>query len=179
MCGSPSRTDQKEQTELKEKLSHISCPLCGKNSSFSSFKPERLDDDIYLVAFTGLGRGKGFEIKSKESVFDSRSDDDIPQRIGKRALRIVSFLKNQGILDDDQILKALDMKEEEVSDDEVNETVSELQTIEDELGRLARLIALELHDNSERWGYDTNFGKLRFGVIKLIDAYRMCVRRHT
>ena len=55
--------------------------------------------------------------KSIESVFDSRSDDDIPQRIGKRALRIVSFLKNRDILDDDQILKALDIEEEEESDD--------------------------------------------------------------
>ncbi len=58
-------------------MSSVACPLCGKNSPFSSFKPERLDDDIYIVKVTGLGRGRGFATESKESILDSGSDDDI------------------------------------------------------------------------------------------------------
>ncbi len=44
--------------------------MCGKTTSIRNFDPESFEDDIYLVRFRGLGRGKGFEIAAKESLLD-------------------------------------------------------------------------------------------------------------
>ncbi len=42
-------------------MSHVNCPLCGRNQALSKFNPKALDDDIYVVSFRGLDRGRGFE----------------------------------------------------------------------------------------------------------------------
>ena len=42
-------------------MSHLACTLCGLNSPLSKFDPSKLDLDIQLKSFKGLGKGKGFE----------------------------------------------------------------------------------------------------------------------
>lgn len=42
-------------------MSHLACPLCGLNAPLSILDPSKLDLDLTLKEFKGLGRGKGFE----------------------------------------------------------------------------------------------------------------------
>ena len=42
-------------------MSHLACPLCGLNAPLSTLDPSKLDLDLTLKEFKGLGRGKGFK----------------------------------------------------------------------------------------------------------------------
>ena len=48
----------------------MKCPLCGKVNSITRYDPSNFDNDILIVKFRGLGRGKGFEVAEKYSLLD-------------------------------------------------------------------------------------------------------------
>ena len=49
-------------------MSHLLCPLCGKNAPLSTLNPENLALDLKLISFKGLGRGKGFAKNEEVSI---------------------------------------------------------------------------------------------------------------
>jgi len=57
--------------------------MCGKTTNIRNFDPESFEDDIYLVRFRGLGRGRGFEIASKESLLEGL-DPELLDKISDR-----------------------------------------------------------------------------------------------
>jgi uncharacterized FlaG/YvyC family protein len=77
-------------------MSHLVCPLCGKNAPLSKFDPEYLDLDISLVSFRGLGRGRGFEVADRVSVL---GDDDITPKVLNRVVEICKMFISEGIID--------------------------------------------------------------------------------
>src|SRR5665647_1551332 len=53
---------------MRYNMSHIICPLCGKNAPLSTFDPGSLPLDLMTISFMGLGRGRGFAVKEKVSI---------------------------------------------------------------------------------------------------------------
>ena len=49
-------------------MSHLVCPLCGKNAPLSTLNPEAIDLDVKVVSFKGLGYGKGFAKSEEHSI---------------------------------------------------------------------------------------------------------------
>jgi len=77
-------------------MSHIRCPLCGKNAPISSFDPSSLDLDLRLVSFRGLGRGKGFEVSEEHSVL---GDEEYSPLIAERVLDLCKMFVDAGVID--------------------------------------------------------------------------------
>ena len=88
-------------------LSHIVCPLCGKNSSVKNFNPELLDLDVYAVSFVGLGRGLGFRSLGRKSILSSKSDIII--KIKDRLLDLILLFKNERIARSSEIALRLNL----------------------------------------------------------------------
>jgi len=76
-------------------MSHVVCPLCGKNAPLSTLNPSVLDLDIKVVSFQGLGRGKGFKVSEKWSIL---GDDQVTPLIAERIVELCGMLVNNGIL---------------------------------------------------------------------------------
>ncbi len=72
-------------------MSQVKCPLCGKFNSIALYDPSNFDDDILVVKFRGLGRGKGFEIAEKYSLLDG-SDPALLNLISDRVAVVHDFL---------------------------------------------------------------------------------------
>ncbi|MCX6648828.1 MAG: hypothetical protein NTV61_05505 [Candidatus Bathyarchaeota archaeon] len=75
-------------------MSHLVCPLCGKNAPLSTLNPDNLDLDLKIVSFKGLGRGKGFAKNTEESVLN---DDVYTPMIAKRVEKLNELFKNIGV----------------------------------------------------------------------------------
>jgi len=88
-------------------MSHLVCPLCGKNAPLSTLDPDNIELDLKVVSFRGLGRGKGF-VKSEEySVF---GDDEITPIIANKVVKLYYMFINNGILTDYNYTKVNELK---------------------------------------------------------------------
>lgn len=67
-------------------MSHVRCPMCGKDSASTSFNPENLDVDIYVRQAIGLGRGKGFSFGPDETVL---GDDHYTPKVMDRCMELL------------------------------------------------------------------------------------------
>ena len=85
-------------------MSHVLCPICAKYSYGSTFNPENLDDDIYLVNFKGKGRGKGFEAYDHQSIM---GDDVYTPLFVKRILQMLKTFITTDIIKIQDVLKEL------------------------------------------------------------------------
>jgi len=85
-------------------MSHLECPLCGKNAPLSSFDPCSLDLDLRLVSFRGLGRGKGFEVSDEYSVL---GDDVYSPQVAERALDLCRMFLDNRVIDSEQTMRKL------------------------------------------------------------------------
>ena len=88
-------------------LSHVNCPLCGRSQALSRFNPEILDNDVYLVSFRGLGRGKGF-IKSGEHSILHPGDPTV-ELIKNRMLEIIGFFIEKNCVTLNEILNVIQL----------------------------------------------------------------------
>ena len=87
----------------------MKCPLCGKFNSIGLYDPSNFEDDILIVRYRGLGRGKGFKIVEKYSLLDGRDPE---------LLNLIS----------DRVAILYDMLYEDVDDDEeVDEDINDLE----------------------------------------------------
>jgi hypothetical protein len=85
-------------------MSHLVCPLCGKNAPLSTLNPSVLDLDIKVVRFQGLGRGKGFKVSEEWSIL---GDDQVTPLIAERIVELCGMLVNNGVLNRDVIAAGL------------------------------------------------------------------------
>jgi hypothetical protein len=76
-------------------MSHVRCPLCGKDSFISNFNPNELDLDIYVRSFVGLGYRGGFAPTQDESVL---GDDEFTPKIKNRCIDLLNLFVEQGII---------------------------------------------------------------------------------
>jgi len=76
-------------------MSHLICPLCGKNAPLSTLDPEKQPLDIRIVSFRGLGRGKGFAVSEEVSIM---GDDEYTPPIAKRIDKLFKFLVEKGVI---------------------------------------------------------------------------------
>ena len=76
-------------------MSHVRCPLCGKDSFISNFNPDELDLDIYVRSFVGLGYRGGFAPTQDESVL---GDDEFTPKIKNRCIDLLNLFVEQGII---------------------------------------------------------------------------------
>ncbi len=74
-------------------MSHLICPLCGKNAPLSTFDPENQPLAIRTVSFRGLGRGKGFAVREEVSIM---GDDKYTPIIAKRIENLYEFFIEHG-----------------------------------------------------------------------------------
>ena len=73
-------------------MSHVRCPLCGKDSAVSTFSPEDLDRDIYVRQTSGLGYPGGFTYGPDESVL---GDDVYTPMVKDRCIDLLKlFMEN-------------------------------------------------------------------------------------
>lgn len=85
----------------------MNCPLCGRSQALSRFNPEILDNDVYLVSFRGLGRGKGF-IKSGEHSILHPGDPTV-ELIKNRMLEIIGFFIEKNCVTLNEILNVIQL----------------------------------------------------------------------
>ena len=126
-------------------LSHVVCPLCGKNSSLRGFNPELLDLDVYVLSFAGLGRGLGFKSLGHKSILSS--NNDTIGMIKERLLELLLLFKKKRILRPTEILLRLNLSQgsdilESLSEEnlalkeeniELKRTISELESLTEDL----------------------------------------------
>ncbi|OLD05394.1 MAG: hypothetical protein AUF79_01615 [Crenarchaeota archaeon 13_1_20CM_2_51_8] len=62
-------------------MSHITCPICGKSSFLRNFALEKMGSDIYVYSVKGLGRGKGFETTTSDSILHSPEYREIRRQL--------------------------------------------------------------------------------------------------
>lgn len=70
-------------------MSHYRCPVCGKHSSIRTYDPEGFDDQVDLISYTGLGRGRGF---SNEVVGSIDDDPELKEKMLNRVREVQLFL---------------------------------------------------------------------------------------
>ena len=90
----------------------MSCPLCGKMSSIERYNPNIFADDIFIVEVSGLGRGRGFEVTNRGSIFSAhyRMDPIIDRTLGDlrdRTLDILNILDERGIIRENELLERM------------------------------------------------------------------------
>jgi|WetSurMetagenome_2_1015567.scaffolds.fasta_scaffold186214_2 hypothetical protein len=77
-------------------MSHIRCPLCGKNSALSTFHPEDIELDLKLIQFHGRGRGGGF---SKGEEYSVLHDESYARPVGLKVLQLTKMFIDAEMLD--------------------------------------------------------------------------------
>lgn len=82
---------------------HVSCPLCSKYSSTSSF-PAGAGTDILVAKFRGLGRGRGFRLMDRSSALDDRG---LCLAVKEKTLQILSTLAAHGYVSPRDVAKAV------------------------------------------------------------------------
>jgi hypothetical protein len=90
-------------------MSHIICPLCGKNSPMSTFNPEALDLDLRACNFKGLGQSYGFHKVDEHSVL---GDDIYSKPVSRRVLSLTKMFLDNNILDIGEIMQTLGIDKE-------------------------------------------------------------------
>jgi hypothetical protein len=87
-------------------MSHVRCPLCGKDSFISNFNPDELDLDIYVRSFVGLGYRRGFAPTQDESVL---GDDEFTPKIRNRCIDLLNLFVERGIISRRELALSLRM----------------------------------------------------------------------
>ena len=100
--------------------------MCGKSGS-EIFSPTE-DQDIYAVEVKGLGRGKGFKIVDKYSIFDPENES--VQNIGNRLLELLELFLDKGCLEPDDVYAILPEDEEDLQDEVIDEDVDEIDKLQ-------------------------------------------------
>ena len=78
------------------------CPLCGKYSVVEKYNPDEYTNEIPIVEFKGLGRGKGFK---KNEIGDAIiNEPDLSNSIARKALEIVKYMIEQELMDKDEVI---------------------------------------------------------------------------
>ena len=113
-------------------MSHVNCPLCGRNQALSKFNPESLDDDIYLVSFRGLGRGRGFEKTGETSTM--APGDPVTDQVKDRCLAIIDFLLKSGCANTEEVYETLNIQNPQ----ELKEDLDEYEAVVKDLLESAR-----------------------------------------
>jgi len=85
-------------------MSHLVCPLCGKNAPLSTLNPSSYELDLRVVSFIGLGRGKGF---SKSGEYSILNDGEYSPMIAERVLDLCSMFLQSGELNKEVIIEKL------------------------------------------------------------------------
>jgi hypothetical protein len=88
-------------------MSHLRCPLCGKNAYLESWDPENYFNDIRVTSFTGLGFGLGFKKTEEYSVL---GDEDVTPRIVNRMINFLAFLIEEEIINPDTLIKRFNLE---------------------------------------------------------------------
>lgn len=70
-------------------MTQFSCPICGKNSSYSKYDPTNFDDDIIGIEVRGLGRGRGFEVTERYSLLGDTWLTGLISRRCHKTLRMI------------------------------------------------------------------------------------------
>ncbi len=70
-------------------MSHFRCAVCGKHSSIRTYDPESFEDEVELIRYTGLGRGRGF---SHEVVGSIDDDPELKEKMLNRVREVQVFL---------------------------------------------------------------------------------------
>jgi hypothetical protein len=90
-------------------MSHLICPMCGLKISLKVFDPQRLDLDIFLTNFRGLGRGLGFETSNVTSVL---GDDEVTPLIVERVISLCKLFVDRSLLNREVLRRKLGLVEE-------------------------------------------------------------------
>lgn len=152
--------------------------MCGKIMPERRFNPASLRDDFEVVTLGGLGRGKGFMVRSRESVFeDWDKHADIIDAVAQRAIRIIEIMIEQGALTDSEMMSrlGLDQNEDrinmlEIQVDKCGEVIRAYRRIVDEVAEKiseALFESLEAYQSESKSRVDL----LRFAVGRLVDEY--------
>jgi len=88
-------------------LSHITCPVCGKSSFLRNFAPEKMENDIHVYSVRGLGRGKGFEPTTSDSILHSPEYQQVRRRLAARMITLLDLLAETGTISKEQIIQGL------------------------------------------------------------------------
>ena len=104
-------------------MSEFQCPLCGKHVSIRYYDPTNFDDDIIILRKRGLGRGKGLEIVSRQSIFDG----DYPELMDLISNRVAVLYD---LLYEDVDEEFLSEDEDEYDDESIGDLEKELRLIE-------------------------------------------------
>ncbi len=113
-------------------MSHVNCPLCGRNQALSKFNPKALDDDIYVVSFRGLGRGKGFEKTGETSTMTP--GDPVTNQVKDRCLAIIDFLLESGCANLEEVYETLNIQNPRA----LKEDLDEYEAVAEDLFESAR-----------------------------------------
>ena len=73
------------------------------------YNPNHFADDIFILEVSGLGRGRGFEVTNKASIFSPhyRMDPVIDRTLGDlrdRTLDILNMLDERGIISENELV---------------------------------------------------------------------------
>ncbi len=88
-------------------MASIVCPMCSRHIPLESFQTNK-SGDIEMVLVRGLGRGRGFEIAGRSSLFHSKKGEEIISAIRDRAFEIVKVLRDNGIASDFEIWEGIE-----------------------------------------------------------------------
>lgn len=88
-------------------MSHLRCPLCGKNAPLQNWSPETYDMDIMVASFMGKGRAMGFEKTEEYSVL---GDSEITPRIVERIINLLNLCLQEGIITKDYLIEKLKLE---------------------------------------------------------------------
>jgi hypothetical protein len=126
-------------------MSHIICPLCGKNSPMSTFDPEALDLDLRACSFKGAGRYLGFRKVDEHSVL---GDDVYSTPVSRRVLSLTKMFLDHNILDIGEIMKTLGIdKELDVKVNLFNDEKTALIIQNNELTKKCEKVEKQLSEN--------------------------------
>ncbi len=186
-------------TELILDLTFIVCPLCGKMTSLKTFKPTRLDLDIYVQDVQGLGRGRGFKVVDRKSALRIPS---ITQPVKERLLDLAVMLNEKGLLPEEEVAERFGLPlenhqalvvERGALKANLNEAEGQLKEVEEErdtaraeleeaneafsdkMNKFIHLVSDALDEDPEDWGVEEEggvFATLKFGMERLIEAYQ-------
>jgi hypothetical protein len=135
-------------------MSHLVCPLCGKNAPLSTLNPENLPFDLKLVSFKGLGREMGFAKSEEVSIM---GDEEFTPIIADRIDLLYKFFVERRAIkvpligfNDELIIKQIEALKRQLltKDLEINSLSNNLKEIteNDELDRQVDYIIRESLD---------------------------------
>jgi hypothetical protein len=126
-------------------MSHIICPLCGKNSPMSTFDPASLDLDLRACSFKGAGRYFGFRKVDEHSVL---GDDVYSIPVSRRVLSLTKMFLDHNILDVGEIMNTLGIdKDIDVTVNLFNDEKTALLIQNNELKKKCEKVEKQLSEN--------------------------------